>query len=231
VDEFDQDDACRQMNEGQEIPCGLLAAQGEAFEALDAFGRLLRAELADGLLDPGASLVKGFGEEGGLDLGIRLVRDDRRDAAVAGGFAVGLAVIAFEASPPRWAVADGGARLDVGAEVEKRWKLRRIALLAAGQIEGKKGAFEIGLQVDFGRKPAARAAERLAFLPPFAPAAETWARTTVESNICTKWADDERLARCSKNISKTPLLLKRSNRFHMLSHLPKRSGSARHVML
>lgn len=219
------------MDEGQEVSCGLLAAEGNAFKALDAFGRLLRAELADGLIDAGTGLVKGFREEGGLGLGIRLVRDDRRDAAVVGGLPVGLAVIAFGASPPQWAVADGGARLDIGAEAEKHRKLRRIALLAAGQIEGKKGTFEISLQVDFGRKPAARAAERLAFLPPFAPAAETWARTTVESNICTKWADEERLARCSKNSSKTPPLLKRSNRFHTLFHLPKRSGSARHVML
>ena len=178
MDEFDQDDACRQMDEGQEIPCGLLAAQGDAFKAL---------KFADGLLDTGASLVKGFREEGGLGLGIRLIRNDRRDAAFTCGLAVGLAVIAL--------IADGGAWVDIGAEAEKNRKLRRIAFLAAGQIEGEIGAVKIGLQVDFGRKPAARATERLAFLPPFAPAAETWARTTVESNICTRWADDERAAR------------------------------------
>jgi hypothetical protein len=42
---------------------------------------------------------------------------------------------------------------------------------------------KIGLQINLGRKSTAGAAESLAVLPPFAPAAETWARTTVESNI------------------------------------------------
>jgi hypothetical protein len=63
VDEFDQDDACRQMDEGQDIPCGLLAAQGDAFEAL---------EFADGLLDTGTGLVKVFGKEAGLALAFDL---------------------------------------------------------------------------------------------------------------------------------------------------------------
>lgn len=49
LDEFDQDDACEQMKKGQEIPCGLLAAQGDAFEALES---------VDGLLDTGARLVR-----------------------------------------------------------------------------------------------------------------------------------------------------------------------------
>jgi hypothetical protein len=34
-------------------------------------------------------------------------------------------------------------------------------------------AVEIGLEVDFGREAATRAAEGLILLPPFAPAAET----------------------------------------------------------
>ena len=43
--------------------------------------------------------------------------------------------------------------------------------------------------MDFRRETAARAAERLTVLPPFAPAAETWARTMVESNIWIRCAD------------------------------------------
>ena len=42
---------------------------------------------------------------------------------------------------------------------------------------------QIGLQVNLGREATTRAAEGLTTLPPFAPAAETCARTTVESNI------------------------------------------------
>ena len=41
--------------------------------------------------------------------------------------------------------------------------------VAAAEIEGEIVTVEIGLQVDFGRETAARAAERL-IVPPFAPA-------------------------------------------------------------
>ena len=63
-------------------------------------------------------------------------------------------------------------------------------------MEGNWQATEVGLQM--------RAAKRLIMLPPFAPAAETWARTTVESNICTKCAVSLIAARASKNASKVP---------------------------
>ena len=68
--------------------------------------------------------------------------DDRHDAAAFAQGAVGMAVIAL--------VADGGARLDAGAEIEKHRKVRAIGLLAAGQIEGDDMAVLIGLEVDFG---------------------------------------------------------------------------------
>lgn len=109
--------------------------------------------------------------------------------------------------------------------------MRRIAFLAAGQIKGDGKTVEVSFQVDFGSEAAARPAERLTFLPPFAPAAETWARTIVESNICTRSAVEDSEARCSKNKSNVPALLRRSNRFHTLFHFPKRSGKARQVML
>ena len=90
---------------------------------------------------------------------------------------------------------------------------------------------EISLQMDFGREAAARASERLMFLPPFAPAAETWARTTVESNICTRSAVLLNEANVSKNISKMPDWLRRQYRFQTLFQLPKRSGKARQETL
>ena len=55
-------------------------------------------------------------------------------------------------------------------------------------MEVERVAVEIGLEVNFGRETAARAAERLAMLPPFAPAAETWARAIVLSKSWTKCA-------------------------------------------
>src|ERR1700704_7022753 len=80
-------------------------------------------------------------------------------------------------------VAENRPRRDVWTDVEQDFEIAAIAGLTAGEVESQRQSVEIGLQVDFGGKPAARATESLAFLPPFAPAAETWARTIVESTI------------------------------------------------
>lgn len=92
-------------------------------------------------------------------------------------------------------------------------------------------AVEIGLEMDFGREAAARAAECLAPLPPFAPAAETWARAVVLSKNWIKCAVWLHSASIWKNASNTPERLSRQNRFHTLFHLPYSLGSARQVML
>ena len=166
VDGFYQDEGASEGNEGGEVLCGLLAAQGDAFEAL---------ELAVALLDAGASGVEDFGKEGGLVFGVLAVGDDRADAAAARRLAVGLGIVAL--------VAEHRPGRDVRADVEQECEIAAVAGLAAGQMEGQRQTVEIGFQMDFGGKSAARAAEGLALLPPFAPAAETWARTTVESTI------------------------------------------------
>ena len=80
-------------------------------------------------------------------------------------------------------VADDGARLNVGPDVEQDFEVTPVEGFAAGQIKGDDVAGGVRFCVDFRGEAAARAAERLAFLPPFAPAADTCARTTVESNI------------------------------------------------
>src|SRR4051794_41602844 len=58
--------------------------------------------------------------------------------------------------------------------------------------------------MDLGRKAAARAAESLAVLPPFEPAADTCARAVVESSICTRWAVELVAASASNMASNTP---------------------------
>ena len=166
VDGFDQDEAANEGDQGSIVLGGLFTAQGDALETL---------ELSHGLLDAGAGFVEGFGEEGGLVGGVGAMRDDRADTALAGGLAIGLGVVAL--------VGDRGAGPDVGSEVKQGLELPAVAGLAAGQREVKRVAFEVGLERDLGREPAARAAECLALLPPLAPAAETCARTTVLSNI------------------------------------------------
>lgn len=79
--------------------------------------------------------------------------------------AIGVAVVAL--------VAEGRARVDIGTEADENLEMRRIAFFSAGEVECDDVAVVIGLQMDFGREPATRAAERLGRLPPFAPAAET----------------------------------------------------------
>ena len=116
-------------------------------------------------------------------------------------------------------------------QVEKRLEVAAVAGLTTSEMKGNWQAAEIGLQVNLGREAATRAAERLMMLPPFAPAAETWARTTLESNICTRCAVSLIAARASKKASKVPDRLKRQNRFQTLFQCPNFSGRARQVML
>jgi hypothetical protein len=134
-----------------------------------------------------------------------------------------LAVIPF--------VRDRDARADIRADVDRRFELCAVADLPAGQMKIERIAVKIGLEVDFGRKPAARAAERLAMLPPFAPAGETWARAVVLSKNCTKCAVWLPSASNWKKASNTPDRLSRQNRFHMLFQLPNSLGRARQLML
>jgi hypothetical protein len=53
--------------------------------------------------------------------------------------------------------------------------------VAGGDQEGDRPATILGQRVDFGCTAAARAANRLFEVPPFAPAAERWALMWVES--------------------------------------------------
>ena len=98
------------------------------------------------MLDAGARSVEEPGEEGGLVLFVGLVGNDRGDAAGARGGAVGLAGIAL--------VADRGARSDVGSNGEQDGEMRRVGLLAAGQVESDQRAGCIGFGMDFGREAA-----------------------------------------------------------------------------
>lgn len=213
VDGFDQDKEAGKREEGGEVLGRLLAAQGDALEPFD---------LADTLLGAGAGFVECRGEEFRFG-GAVPVRNDRADAAAARRGAVGLGVVSL--------VAEHGAWRDLRAEIEQRFEMPAVAGLAAGQVEGERQAVEIEFQVDFGGEAAARQAERLAVLPPFAPAAETWARTMVESTICTRCAVPLISAKIDSIASKTPRWLNRQNRFQTLFQGPNSAGKARQVML
>jgi hypothetical protein len=64
---------------------------------------------------------------------------------------------------------------------------RVVSLLSERPTRRDVGTYiKGGFEVDFERESPSRTIKRLILLPPFAPAAETWALTTVLSNICTK---------------------------------------------
>ena len=166
MDEFDQAQAGGETDDGSEVPGGLFASERDPLEAF---------EPADALLDACAGFVERSCEEGRLVLFVGFVGNDGSDAARSRGVSVGLAGVAF--------VADDRAGLNVGSDVEQGLEVTRVGSFAAGQVEGDDVAGGVRFCVDFRGEAAARAPERLAFLPPFAPAADTCARTMVESNI------------------------------------------------
>jgi len=73
------------------------------------------------------------------------MRDDRSDAARSRGVSVGLAGVAF--------VADDGAGLNVGSDVEQGLEVTRVGSFAAGQVEGDDVAGGVRFCVDFLVKP------------------------------------------------------------------------------
>ena len=91
--------------------------------------------------------------------------NDGSDAARPCRLAVGLAGVAF--------VADDGAGLNVGSDAEQGFEVASVEGFATGQVEGDDVAGGIRFCVDLRGEAAPRAPERLAFLPPFAPAADT----------------------------------------------------------
>ena len=65
----------------------------------------------------------------------------------------------------------------------ERFELRAVGRLAAREVEGEWQAGGITETMNFTGEPAPRAAKSLFASPPFAPAADTWPRTVVESML------------------------------------------------
>jgi hypothetical protein len=98
-------------------------------------------------------------------------------------------------------------------------------------MEVKRQAVAVALEMDFRAEPATGAPERLILLPPFAPAADTCARTEVLSNIWIVPAVRLHAAKASKNTTNVPERDSRENRFHTLFQWPNSAGNARQLML
>lgn len=107
-------------------------------------------------------------------LAVRARRDHRPDAGVMETVADGIAIVAL--------VGDQVAGPCFGERTE-RFELRAVGRLAAGEVEGKRLTDGITETMNLTGEPAPRAAKSLFASPPFAPAAETWPRTVVESML------------------------------------------------
>jgi hypothetical protein len=92
--------------------------------------------------------------------------------------------------------------------------------LAGREDEGERQAARVAAQVELGREAAARPTQRLAVLPPLAPAACWCARTVVPSSICTRCSAAPLSARATKSASNRPRSRQRANRRRTLFHLP-----------
>ena len=107
-------------------------------------------------------------------LAVRARRDHGLDAGVMETVADGVAIVAL--------VGDQVAGPCFGERTE-RFELRAVGRLAAGEVEGKRLTDGITETMNLTGEPAPRAAKSLFASPPFAPAAETWPRTVVESML------------------------------------------------
>lgn len=211
---FGQGDGAGECDGGCVTLCGFVAAEGGTVEAL---------EVADRLLDARAAPVERAWEEARSIRRVVPTRDHWADPPLAGRGAVALRVAAF--------AGEGRPRPEVGTDVQQRLERAAVARRAAGQRESKGPAGEVGLDVDLGREPAARAAERLTVLPPWAPAAETRARSTVEADTRTRCAVALSEARASRKASSTPERPSRQSRPQTLFQVPNPAGNARQVTL
>jgi hypothetical protein len=100
-----------------------------------------------------------------------------------------------------------------------------IAHVAGTEQEAQRIAMRVGYAMDFAREAPARAPERLGLLPPFAPAACWWARTTVASSINHSSSAPRESSLSSRCHS--PWRLQREKRVYTLSHGPNASGRSR----
>ena len=192
----------------EERPCQLVVAGGDG--AIDL-------EMTDHALDAIALPVETLVPANGR-FAVATGRDDGPDAARLEMVADGVAVVAL--------VGDqvGGSRLGEGVEGFER---RRVVRFAAGEVEREGESSGITETMNFTGKPAPRAAKSLFASPPFAPAAETWPRTVVESMLCRRLSAIA-WVRAVAAASHTPASLQRRKRWYTVIHLPYFSGRSRH---
>lgn len=148
---------------------------------------------------------------------MRAWRDDGADAALMQRGANGIGVVALVGEHV------AGPRLGARGHGFERRAVRR---LAGREVEDERDASGITETMNFTGEPAPRAAKSLFASPPFAPAAETWPRTVVESML---WRALSAIASASREAaaSQMPAWLQRRKRWYTVIHLPYFSGTSR----
>ena len=151
-------------------------------------------------------------------LSMRARRDGGSDRVIAQGIADGVGVVALVGEQV------GGARLGKRGHGFERRAVRRFS---AGEVEDERDAVGVTETMNLTGEPAPRAAKSLFASPPFAPAAETWPRTVVESML---WRELSAIAPASveATASQTPASLQRRKRWYTVIHFPYFSGTSRH---
>jgi hypothetical protein len=116
VDGFDQDKAESKRDERAIILRRLLTSKCDTLEE-----PLVRCVPAP---------CKVFWKEGGHVFGVGSIRDCRAYSALACGSAVGFGIVAL--------ITERGARIDIGADVEKRLEVAAIAGLTTGEMKASR---------------------------------------------------------------------------------------------
>lgn len=139
------------MNSSEEVSRQLVISSGDAAKVLEA---------AEAALDDVSPLVGSF-VEAMKDDAIGLVGNDRPRTTIDDLGAQTVAVISFV----------GDQRAHGRRERQNIGRGCDIGVLARGQMKGDRPTERIAQRMDFGRTPAARAADRLIAFPPFPPEA------------------------------------------------------------
>ena len=140
------------MNSGEEVPGELIVSRGNSSEIL---------EPAEAAFNDIAASVSLFVEAMNSDA-IGFVRNDRLGAAVDDLRPQVVAVVTFVG---KQSAHVGRKRQDIGSRGD-------VGILARRQMKNDRPAERVAQRVDFGRTPAARAADRLTAFPPFPPEAQ-----------------------------------------------------------
>jgi hypothetical protein len=101
--------------------------------------------------------------------------------------------------------------------------------LPGREDDGERQPVRVTAQVQLGREATAGAAQCLSVLPPLAPAACWWARTTVASSICSRSSPAPLPARAANTASNRPRSRQRAKRRQTVFHRPYRSATARQL--